>query len=209
VRIATQLIDAESRMTLAGHRCEGVLGDIFELQDAIVSEMVAVIAPKLEVTEINRTTRKPTENLDAYDFYLRGLESYYLWTRPAHDAALSFFKQAFALDDSFAAAWGMAARCYTSRKVNGWMVDRDVELSEARRLARQAAALGSDDAVALTVAGFTNAHVLGEKAAGKTLVERALRLNPNYSVAWYCMGWIDVWLEDAASALGNFGNAIR
>ncbi|WP_027575012.1 winged helix-turn-helix domain-containing tetratricopeptide repeat protein [Bradyrhizobium sp. WSM1743] len=209
VRITAQLIDAESRLTLAGHRCDGVLGDIFELQDTIVSEMIAVIAPKLEANEINRTRRKPTENLDAYDLYLRGLESYYLWTQPAHELALSFFKQAFALDDNFAAACGMAARCYTSRKVNGWMVDREAEVSEARRLSRQAVALGGDDAVALTAAGFTNAHVLSEKAAGRALVERALRLNPNYSVAWYCAGWIDVWLEDAASALEKFGYAMR
>ncbi|MEH2488900.1 TolB-like protein/tetratricopeptide (TPR) repeat protein [Bradyrhizobium sp. AZCC 2230] len=209
VRIAAQLIDSESRLTLAGHRCDGVLGDIFELQDTIVSEMIAFIAPKLEASEINRTRRKPTENLDAYDLYLRGLESYYLWTQPAHELALSFFKQAFVLDDNFAAACGMAARCYTSRKVNGWMVDREAEVSEARRLARQAVALGNDDAVALTAAGFTKAHVLGEKASGRALIERALRLNPNYSVAWYCAGWIDVWLEDAASALEKFGNAIR
>jgi TolB-like protein len=209
VRIAAQLIDAESRMTLAANRCEGVLGDIFELEDTIVSEMIAVIAPKLEATEITRARRKPTENLDAYDFYLRGQECYYLWTQSAHESALAFFQRAFVLDGSFAAACGMAARCYTSRKTNGWVVDQEAEVSEARRLARQAAALGTDDAVALTAAGFTYAKVLGEMAAGKALVERALSLNPNYAVAWYCAGWIDVWLDDAAGALENFGNALR
>ena len=60
LRLVAQLIDAESRTTLAAHRCEGVIGDIFDLQDKITAEIVAVIAPKLEATEINRARRKPT-----------------------------------------------------------------------------------------------------------------------------------------------------
>jgi TolB-like protein len=83
LRIAAQLIDAESRTTLAALRCDGVLGEIFELQDKITSEIITVIAPKLEAAEISRANRKRTENLDAYDLYLRGLENYYRWTQAA------------------------------------------------------------------------------------------------------------------------------
>jgi TolB-like protein len=209
LRIAAQLIDAESRTTLAALRCDGVLGEIFELQDKITSEIITVIAPKLEAAEISRANRKRTENLDAYDLYLRGLENYYRWTQAAHGEALSFFYKAIALDPGFASAYGMAARCYTSRKTNGWIIDREFEISEARRLSRQAAMLGADDAVALSSAGFTNANVLGDVAPGKELVERSLKLNPNLAVAWYYAGWIEVWLDNAAGALERFGNAAR
>jgi TolB-like protein len=209
LRLVAQLIDAESRATLAAHRCEGVIGDIFDLQDKITAEIVAVIAPKLEATEINRARRKPTGSLDAYDHYLRGLECFYQWNQGAMQKALTFFVQATALDEGFASAYGMAARCYTARRANGWVVDRELEVFEARRLSRKAAAFGADDAVALASAGFTIANLLREIEPGRVLVEQALNLNPNLAAAWYYAGWIEVWRDNAAGALERFANAIR
>ena len=54
-------------------RFDGALDDIFGLQDQVTASVVGAIAPKLEQAEIERTKRKPTDSLDAYDFYLRGL----------------------------------------------------------------------------------------------------------------------------------------
>ena len=52
---------------------EGELQDIFDLQDKVTAKVVGAIAPKLERAEIERSKRKPTGSLDAYDYYLRGL----------------------------------------------------------------------------------------------------------------------------------------
>jgi len=72
VRITGQLIDAATGAHLWADRFEGALEDIFDLQDQVTASVVGKIEPKLEQAEIERAKRKPTENLDAYDYYLRG-----------------------------------------------------------------------------------------------------------------------------------------
>src|SRR5262249_50338913 len=122
VRISGQLIDGSTGAHLWADRCfEGALADIFDLQDQVTASVVGAIAPRLEQAEIERAKRKPTESMDAYDYYLRGMASFYQWTRECIDEALRLFYRAIELDPDFASAYGMAARCYVWRKVNNWM----------------------------------------------------------------------------------------
>ena len=153
VRITGQLIDATTGAHLWAERFEGTLDDIFELQDQIAASVVGAIAPQLERAEIERAKRKPTESLDAYDYYLRGMANFHQGTREAIDEALPLFHKAIELDPDFASAYGMAAWCHFWRKLNGWMTDRAQEIAEGARLARRAVELGKDDAVALTRGG--------------------------------------------------------
>jgi TolB-like protein len=154
VRITGQLIDASTGAHLWADRFEGLIDDIFELQDQMTASVVGAIAPKLEQAEIERAKRKPTESLGAYDFYLRGIARLNQdpSDRAANSDALRSFLRAIELDPDFATAYGMAAWCYVWRKANGWTIDRQ-EVAEAERLARRAVALGKDDAVALTRGG--------------------------------------------------------
>src|SRR5206468_6595864 len=115
--------------------------DIFDLQDQVTASVVGAIAPRLEQAEIERAQHKPTESLDAYDYYLRGMAAFHQWTREASAEALSNFYRAIDIDPSFASAYGMAARCYPARKASGWVVDGAREAVEAERLARRAAEL--------------------------------------------------------------------
>ncbi len=73
VRITGQLIDAATGAHLWADRFDGPLDDIFELQDKVTSSVVGAIAPRLELAEIERSERKPTESLDAIDLYYRAL----------------------------------------------------------------------------------------------------------------------------------------
>jgi TolB-like protein len=81
VRIAGQLIDAASGAHLRADRFEGTVEDIFDLQDQVTASVAGAIAPKLEQAEIERAKRKPTESLDAYDYFLRGMAGVHLWTK--------------------------------------------------------------------------------------------------------------------------------
>ena len=72
VRITGQLIDATTGAHLWADRFDGTLEDVFDLQDRVTVSVVSAIAPKLEQVEIERAKRKPTESLDAYDYFLRG-----------------------------------------------------------------------------------------------------------------------------------------
>ena len=71
VRITGQLIDTTTGAHIWANRFDGALKDIFELQDEVASHVVGAIEPKLRQSEIQRTARKPTERLGAYDLYLR------------------------------------------------------------------------------------------------------------------------------------------
>ena len=124
VRITGQLIDATTGAHLWAERFESALDDIFELQDQVTEAVVGAIAPQLERAEIERAKRKPTESLDAYDYYLRGMAHLHLGSRESIDAALGQFNHALMRDPNFASAYAMAAWCYFWRKVNGWMTDR-------------------------------------------------------------------------------------
>jgi tetratricopeptide (TPR) repeat protein len=163
----------------------------------------------LEQAEIQRAKRKPTESLDAYDYYLRGMASYYLRTREAIDAALPLFYRAIDLDPDFASAHGMAAWCYAWRKINGWMTDRAQEIAETARRAQRAADLGRDDADALSRCAHALAFVVGDLDTAATFSDRALALNPNLAGAWYASGWVGVWLGDLDVAINHFAHALR
>jgi hypothetical protein len=128
--------------------------------------------------QIDRAKRKPTESLDAYDYFLRGMANVHRWIREANDEALQNFRCAIERDPEFASAYGMAARCYSQRKACGWMTDRLQETAEAERLAWLAAEFGKDDAVALCTAGIVLAYVVGNLDDGNALIDQALVLNP-------------------------------
>ena len=102
VRITGQLIDATTAAHLWADRFEGTLDDIFALQDQITASVVGAIAPQLERAEIERAKRKPTESLDAYDYYLRGRTHLNQGTREAIGEGLPLFYKAIELDPDFA-----------------------------------------------------------------------------------------------------------
>jgi TolB-like protein len=207
LRITGQLVDAETGMHLWADRFDGDIEDIFALQDRVTASVVGAIAPRLERAEIARARRKPTESLDAYDYFLRGMANVHRWTRADSDEALKNLRRAIELDAEFAAAHGLAARCYSQRKACGWVSDRQSETAEAERLAQRAAELGRDDAVALCMAGIVLAYVSGRLDDGSTLIDRALAMDPNLAWAWVFGSWVKIWLGDAEAAMTRAARA--
>lgn len=209
VRITGQLIDATTGGHLWADRFEGTLGDIFDLQDQLTENVVGAIAPQLERAEIERAKQKPTESLDAHDYYLRGMANLHRGSRNSIDEALAQFYHALQLDPNFASAYAMAAWCHFWRKVNGWMTDRPQEIAEGTRLARRAVELGRDDAVALTRSGHALAHLTGDLDGGIALLDRALVLDPNLASAWFLGGFLRVWHGEPDGAIEHFARAMR
>jgi tetratricopeptide (TPR) repeat protein len=209
VRIIGQLVETSTGAHLWADRFDGGMEDIFDLQDQVTSSVVGAIAPKLEQAEIERSKRKPTESLHAYDYYLRGIAALHRWTREASEEAISMFRRAIELDPDFSSAYGMVARCYSQRKVSGWFVDRKKEVAEAAWFARRAAELGKDDAVALSAAGIAFGYVLGDLDEGAAVTDRAIELNPNLAWGWLWSGWIRIWLGQPELAIQHVERAMR
>jgi TolB-like protein len=115
VRITGQLIDTTTGAHIWADRFDGALDDIFALQDEVASHVVGAIEPKLRQSEIERAARKPIENLDAYDLYLRALARAHQYTAPAIRESISLLQRALAIDPSYTGAaaligWGRLAQ---------------------------------------------------------------------------------------------------
>jgi TolB-like protein/class 3 adenylate cyclase len=209
VRITGQLVDASTGAHLWADRFDGRLDDIFDLQDQISASVIAAISPKLQKAEIERAKRKPTESLDAYDCYLRGIACPLHASREANDEALGFFNRAISLDPDFAAAYGHAANCYTWRKINGWLSDPANELAEAERLARRGAALGEGDPGVLAAVAWVLPNICRDLDAGAAMIERALAIEPNRAGSLGTGGFIKIWLGEPDAGIERLALAMR
>lgn len=210
IRITAQLLDTATGGHLWANRIEGGPGDIFDLQDRVTESVVAAIAPAVEKAEIEHTKRKPTENLDAYAFYLHGMAKLYQFaSQRANEEALRLFYRAIELDPDLACAYGRAASCFARLKADGWIVVTPNEMAEVVRLTRKAIELGRDDAIALAASGWALAFVVHDLGAAADLMERALVLNSNLAEAWRFGGWVKCWLGEPEAAIERFARAMR
>ena len=190
VRITGQLIDTATGAHIWGDRFDGTLDDIFELQEQVASSVVGAIEPKLRSSEIERSVRKPTENLTAYDLCLRALAHFHKLTPEGSQEAIRLLRQALEIDPSYATAAAFVGLCRAFQRAQGWGALSDQEVAEAAHLARQALETDKEDPEVLWMAGLAIAGLAGEHAAGMNAIDRSLALNPNSAYAWNASGWM-------------------
>ena len=209
VRITGQLIDTASGAHIWADRFDGVLDDMFELQDQIASSVVGAIEPKLRQSEIERSTRKPTASLDAYDLYLRALAQSHTYTEEGMREAVALAKRALATDPSYAPAAAMIGWCNGWQRLQGWGPLTDAEVAEGVRLARRAIEAGKDDPDTLWMAANTVSFFTGEHATAASAIDRALTLNPNSAHAWLVSGIVSCRRNRPTPAIEAFHRALR
>ena len=210
LRINGQLIDATTGAHLWADRFDGTLEDVFELQDQMTERVVAAIAPRLELqAAIDRSKRKTTGNLGAYDCYLRGRACLQQITKQSLEQAERLLREAFELDPELAPAYGLVLQCHANRRGFGLVSKPAEENAEVARLVRIVLRVGQDDAAALSNTSWAVAYVLRDLPHAQLLVERALVLNPNLAHGWTHSGWINVWSGNPAVALEHLTRAIR
>jgi TolB-like protein/class 3 adenylate cyclase len=207
VRITGQLIEAATGRHLWADKFDGALEDVFGLQDQITTSVVGLIAPTLEQAEIERAKQKPTDRLDSYDFYLRGMA---LVNRMRSlPEAREFFRKAFEQDPEYGAAYAMAAwTLMMQQSISGVPLSAEMR-SEGIRLAHRASAVGSDDAFALARSGHVLTYLGHEYDRGASTVEQAVALNPNLAMAWHSRGWVSLMCGDGERSVESFDRMIR
>jgi TolB-like protein len=209
LRITGQLIDAMTGAHLWADRFDGALEDVFELQDQVTEKVVTALAPRLEQAEIDRSRRKTAANLGAYDCYLRGLACQQQVSKQSIEEALPLLRHAIELDPELAPAYGLLLQGYAQRKGFGTVLNPDEENAEVARLVHIVLRIGKDDAAALSNTGWAVAYVLRDLPHAKSLVDRAVALNPNLAHAWATSGWINVWSGNPAVAVEHLTRAMR
>ncbi len=208
VRITAQLVDAVADAHLWAERYDRDLDDIFAVQDEVTHAIVTAIEPALGSVERGRAHRKPTERLDAWESYQRGLWHSYRYTAADNTEAQSFFRRAIELDPNFAPAHaGLGYAIYISVLL-GFRTDRAPALGEARDAAERAVMLDGDDALGHVVVG--RVHLMaGEYDAAISACKTALALNPNLATARYGLGTALSWSGRYEEGIVELDEAIR
>ena len=203
VRINAQLIDVSSAAHVWAERYERPYSDIFKLQGDLVQAIVAKLAVKAFQYEQARALRKKPQDLQAYDYLLRGYAYYHQRTRSAYTLANEMFSNAVALDPQYTAAYvGLGALEY-GKVAYGWTEFPDQALANAFAFGQKAIELDVSNASAhsllSSVYTFQNKYDLAIKEA-----EKAIELNPNDSGSYNELGWAYLWsgrLDEAIAAL--------
>jgi TolB-like protein len=209
VRITGQLVDATTGIHVWGERFDERLDDVFEVQHRVAERVAGAIEPTLLRVEVDRVRHKPTQDLAAYDYYLRGLARLHEGSGDAARAAYELFIKAVRLDPTFGAAYGLAAFSAGRMKSSGLLTVSAPDVAEGVRLAWLATQHGRDDPTALCYAALP-LSVLGlNPQAGKAVIDRACALNPNSAMAWYVSGATRNFLGETAAAMTNINRAMR
>lgn len=207
VRIAAQLIDVNSGMHLWADKFDGALNDIFDLHDRVAMEVAGAIEPNLREAEIDRSLRKPTTNLDAYDLYMRGQAAFRNLQENSLRDTMELTRQAIEIDPSFARALALRALCI--QHLQSSKHDDPDERAEALGLAHAALAASPDDWEAASFAATVISSMGGSIETALSASQRALTLNPNGYLALVHHGWILCIAGNPSAAIDPFTRALR
>jgi len=208
VRITAQLVDAESGAHLWAERFDGLLEDVFELQEKVASSVAGVIEPALQAAEIRRSAKRPTSDLTAYDLYLRAL-SQYESGRAGTEQAVELLGRAIERDPGYGPALALAAHCHQVLDIIGLAKDPAANRGEGIDLARRALRVARDDPDVLGRAAFAFAYFGEDIDAAIALIDRARELNPSFALGWFRSGWLRLWHGEPDLAIEHFRISLR
>jgi adenylate cyclase len=208
VRITGQLIDAVTGTHLWADRFDGLIEDVFELQDKVASSVAGVIEPALQAAETARSANRPTNDLTAYDLYLRAYAMFVSSARQIPQA-LSLTEQAIARDPRYGPALAWAAVCCVRLVQDGRSEDPEADRLKGTDFARRALEVAGDDPAVLATAAHTLAYFGEDIDAMMALVDRALALNPNYARGWHSSGILRIWAGQPDIAIEHIEAALR
>ena len=208
VRVNAELTEAATGRNVWSQAYDDEAKDIFSVQEDIARRVVGAAAVKLTRFERERVLTKPTENLAAYEYVLRGREFLSHATRDKNDEAATLFQRAIDLDPNYAAAYAALGGSHFEAVVSGWTEFREDELEQAETLAQKALALDPATTSAYRLLAFINMYKRRyDLALGQ--VDHALDINPSDADIYQQRGTILVWSGKAAEGLPWLEGALR
>ena len=208
VRINAQLVDATTGHHLWAERFDGTFADIFALQDRFTRKIVAALALKLTGDEQRKLTFRYTDNVEAYDAYLKGREHFLAGTPEDYVKAVGYYEKAVELDPDFSPAHAGLASVYTT--ILSRNLTKELGWPDARSRVQKHLQMAMKNPT-------PNAHY----AVGKTRLyqrrydeaiaeaERVIALDPNFPDGYYLMGLIFTFAGRSAEAINYFKRAMR
>jgi adenylate cyclase len=186
IRITAQLVEAETGNHLWAERYDRALGDVFAIQDEITKSVIGCIEPELYTAEHDRLKRKPPQNLDAWESFVRGMFLYSQHSDAGTKEALGMLDRAVELDHGYAKAHGLRAVCLAWRAIQGWE-DRDTAFAEVAEGANRAVACDPQEPWAYIAHGFVAVSKRHNPEAVGAFT-RAIDASPNFAYAHGLLG---------------------
>ncbi len=200
LRIGTELVDVATGSLLWGAQYDRKPGDIFAVQDEISNEISGKLRLKLTRAEKKQLTKRPTENAEAYQLYLKGRHHWNRWTEEGFYKAIEYFRQAVEIDPSYSLAYAGLADCYVLLGWNSYLPPKEA-FPKGQAAAKTALQLDLDLAEAHTpLAALLWLHDWQWEEA-QTEFNRSLELGPNYATANH-------WYAEYAMTMGRHGEAL-
>jgi TolB-like protein/Tfp pilus assembly protein PilF len=206
VRVTAQLVEAATGNHLWAERFDHELDDIFAVQDEVTRAIVAALPGRLDEAAVERAHHKPTENLSAYDYLLRGK-----WRRKmageSDPEARALFEKAIEIDPRCAVAHAWMAWFHVY-DVFRWGVVGDEAMSQAQAQIEQALAIEGNDAFIRAIASQLYLFQ-GRYDLAKSHSARALALNPNDPEAVFNMTFTLAYLGDPKAGIELVERTLR
>jgi TolB-like protein/Flp pilus assembly protein TadD len=193
VRVNLQLIDARSDTHLWADTFDRKLSDIFSVESEVAKAIADQLRAKLTGQEEQAISAKPTDNVDAYDAYLRGLafdarSVHTIWSPDLGVKAAGFYEQAVELDQKFALAWACLARVNAHLYFEGTRETTSAQREVAKRALEKAQKLEPNSPETLLALGYYQYWVLRDFGAAKTTFGRVSKMLPNSSEVPMALG---------------------
>lgn len=195
VRVSAHLLDAPAASQLWAERFEGVVADLFDLEDRVTEAIVGLVEPAISRAEIERARRKRPESLDAYDLYLRALPLFRTIEPTARAEAIRLLEQCVRLDPDFAAGLAQAAWAYERQDTFGTGMS-DTERRRSLELAERAAELGHDDPQVVAISALILIIIGGQRERGLAMLAEARLANPNNPTVLSLFAFCNVLVGD-------------
>ena len=158
---------------------------------------------------MRRSAQRPTDDLTAYDLYLRARANAQFWDKQRVLRALDLLGQALERDPHYGAALALVATCRQNLHVNGWSENQETDHHQSIEYARRALRAAGDDSEVLSQAAYVLGYFEQEINPAIVLIHRSLELNPGFAAGWVRSGWVRLWSGQADLAIEHFEKSIR
>ena len=207
VRITAQLVDATTDSHVWAERYDRPLKDIFALQDEIVRKIVTTLKLQLTLWEQGILVRRRTDNLEAYDYFLRGVGSWWRFTKEANVQARQMYEKAIELDPQYAQAYTFLGLTYWLDWYLQWNPDSQ-NLGRAFELTQKAVALDDSLPMAHTLLGWVYL-MKTQHAQAIAEMERDVSISPNSADGYVSLGLVLAYAGRAEEGIGLIEKGMR
>jgi TolB-like protein/Flp pilus assembly protein TadD len=208
VRVTAQLNDSLTGSHIWAERYDRELADIFDLQDELTEAICAVVNTELAGSERDRARKKSPADLDAWDYYQRGMWHLYKMSKKEVAEARRLFEIATDRAPSFPSPHAALGYVAAIAALSGYAEDRDATLKAGLLDAERAVKLDERDGFNQFALGRV-CIVLGEQDRAILALEKSIELNPNSAPAYYGLGVAHYWVGHSESAAPLLDRAIR